>query len=441
MIKKFHLNIKNLQSFKKKLIRWGNRFDPFVFLDSCEYNINHSTESTYYEYDFLAAVKAKEICCSSSENKLEILKKFTQNNKQWIFGYLSYDLKNEIEQLESNNIDNVQFPDIHFFIPELVFTAKNNELIIYYNQQQYDLKKIDQIVKQINSTDISSLNKNTQSIEILSRFTKQEYLDTITQLKKHIQRGDIYEINFCREFYSNSAIDPLSTYLKIQESSPTPFSCFYKTGNNFLLSASPERFIKKIGAKIISQPIKGTIRRGKSEQEDIILKEELFNDPKERAENVMIVDLVRNDLSHTAKKGTVKVEELYGIYTFKQVHQMISTIVSEVEPTTPVIDIIKNAFPMGSMTGAPKIRAMELIEQYEKTKRGLYSGSVGYITPDKDFDFNVVIRSILYNQLKNYVSFTVGGAITSLSVPEKEHEECMIKARAMLNVLNINYND
>ncbi|HKL09067.1 MAG TPA: aminodeoxychorismate synthase component I [Bacteroidales bacterium] len=436
MVKKFSVNIKNKKKFKQKLILWGNRFDPFVFLDSCDYNINQPSGKTYYEYDFLAAVKAEKFCCLSAGNKFEQLKTFVQKNTQWIFGYFSYDLKNEIEQLESNNMDCIQFPEVQFFIPELVFVAKNNELFIYYNQQQYNAEKLKQIVEQIDSTDTSSLKENNQSINILSRFTKQEYLQTITQLKNHIQRGDIYEINLCQEFFSHTAIDPLSTYLKLQVASPTPFSCFYKTGNNYLLSASPERFVKKKGAKIISQPIKGTIRRGKSEKEDHILKEKLFNDPKERAENVMIVDLVRNDLSRTAKKGTVKVEELYGIYSFQQVHQMISTVVSEVDANFPIIDIIQNAFPMGSMTGAPKIRAMELIEQYEKTKRGLYSGSVGYITPDKDFDFNVVIRSILYNQLKNYVSFTVGGAITNLSVPENEYEECMVKAQAMLNVLN-----
>lgn len=420
---------------------WANHFDPFVFLDSCEYNINQLSGKTYYEFDFLAAVKAKQYCCPSKGKKFEQLKNFVQKNNQWIFGYLSYDLKNETEKLKSKNLDSVLFPDIQFFIPELVFASKNNELFIYDQKQQYTTEGLRQIVLQINAIDLQSLNETTRFTKILPRFTKDEYLKTVVQLKNHIQRGDIYEINLCQEFYSNTTIDPLNTWLKLKEASPTPFSCFYKTGNHFLLSASPERFLKKTGKKIISQPIKGTIRRGKTEQEDILLKKRLYNDPKERAENVMIVDLVRNDLSRTAKKGTVKVEELYGIYSFRQVHQMISTIVSEVDPTISIIDIIKNAFPMGSMTGAPKVRAMELIEKYEKTKRGLYSGSVGYITPDKDFDFNVVIRSILYNQLKKYVSFTVGGAITSLSAPENEYEECMVKAQAMLNVLNNNAND
>jgi para-aminobenzoate synthetase component 1 len=295
------------------------------------------------------------------------------------------------------------------------------------------------VIQKIHTIQNVALSKNLNkglNLNLNSRFSKPEYMNAVQKLKQHIQRGDIYEINFCQEFYSHSAINPVSVYLKLREISPTPFSCYYKLHDKYLISASPERFLKKTGSKIISQPIKGTQRRSTNKIKDEKLKTELLNDPKERAENVMIVDLVRNDLSRTAKKGTVKVEELFGIYTFKQVHQMISTISAEISENTNVVDVIKKAFPMGSMTGAPKIRAMELIDHYEKSIRGLYSGSVGFITPEKDFDFNVVIRSILYNESKKYVSFTVGGAITSLSVPEKEYEECLVKAKAIMEVLN-----
>jgi para-aminobenzoate synthetase component 1 len=150
----------------------------------------------------------------------------------------------------------------------------------------------------------------------------------------------------------------------------------------------------------------------------------------------MIVDLVRNDLSRTATKGSVEVEELCGIYTFKQVHQMISTVVSQVENTTSAVEIIKTTFPMGSMTGAPKISAMKIIEELEETKRGLYSGAIGYFSPEGDFDFNVVIRSILYNSKNQYLSFSVGSAITSEATAEGEYEECLLKAKAMFEVLN-----
>ena len=172
-----------------------------------------------------------------------------------------------------------------------------------------------------------------------------------------------------------------------------------------------------------------------NEVEDQKLKQKLATDIKERSENVMIVDLVRNDLAKTAIKGSVEVEELCKVYTFDQVHQMISTVISQVSDQVHPVDILKTTFPMGSMTGAPKISAMKIIETLEETKRGLYSGAVGYFTPEGDFDFNVVIRSILYNSSKKYVSYSVGGAITAKSDPLSEYEECLVKAKAMRQVL------
>ena len=252
----------------------------------------------------------------------------------------------------------------------------------------------------------------------------------------HINRGDIYEANFCMEFFAKEAeINPVETYSKLNEISEPPFAVYFKNDKQYLLSASPERYLRKEEQKVISQPIKGTAKRSLNAIEDEQLKEELGVNEKERSENIMIVDLVRNDLSHTATKGSVKVEELCGLYTFKQVHQMVSTIVSEVEFTTSPIEIIKTTFPMGSMTGAPKISAMKIIEELEETKRALYSGAVGYFTPNGDFDFNVVIRSILYNSSNQYLSFSVGSAITSLSNPEMEYDECLLKAKAMFEVL------
>jgi len=254
---------------------------------------------------------------------------------------------------------------------------------------------------------------------------------------EHIQRGDIYEANFCMEFFAeNALINPLDVYQKLNAISEAPFSVYFKNDLQFLLSASPERYLKKIDTKIISQPIKGTSRRHAEIELDENSKKELETNEKERSENIMIVDLVRNDLSRTACKGSVEVEELCGMYSFKQVHQMISTIVSQVENTISPIEILKTTFPMGSMTGAPKISAMNIIENLEETKRGLYSGAVGYFTPNGDFDFNVVIRSILYNAQNQYVSFSVGSAITTLSDPEKEYEECLLKAKAMFAVLS-----
>lgn len=416
------------KEFKNKILLYGSRCKNFAFFDSNFFS-KSAKSSMYYEYDFLAAIHS-----TGEILDLDELQNFCTNHHEWLFGYLTYDLKNKIEVLDSRNIDQLEFPELHFFIPEIVIYSKNSVVSVLYHDEKSKNRILD-LITGIEENPLKN-EKSDSQIGLNQRFSKEEYVNTVKRLKEHIQYGDIYELNFCQEFYTSRDIDPLHTYKKLNEVSPTPFSCFYKTDDKFLFSASPERFLKKIKTKVISQPIKGTIKRGENDQDDDILKSQLLNDPKERAENVMIVDLVRNDLSRTAKKGSVFVEELYGIYSFKQVHQMISTVSSEVSKEVNIIEIIKNAFPMGSMTGAPKIKAMQLIEKYEKTKRGLYSGSVGYITPYNDFDFNVVIRSILYNQSKKYVSFTVGGAITSLSDPEKEYEECMVKAEAMVKALS-----
>jgi len=282
----------------------------------------------------------------------------------------------------------------------------------------------------------SSKLEPTSKFTIQQRISFEHYIEKANQFLEAIQRGQVYEANFCMEFFAeNAQIKPLHVYQKLNQISKPPFAAFFKNNNNFILSASPERYLKKTANKLISQPIKGTSKR----YENSILDEESKNylaiNPKERSENIMIVDLVRNDLSKTATKGSVQVEELCKVYSFKQVHQMISTIVSEVEHHLSPVSIIQSSFPMGSMTGAPKIAAMELIEQIEETKRGLYSGSIGYFTPSGDFDFNVVIRSILYNQSNKYLSFSVGSAITAEAIPENEYNECLLKAKAMFDVL------
>jgi para-aminobenzoate synthetase component 1 len=243
-------------------------------------------------------------------------------------------------------------------------------------------------------------------------------------------------MNYCLEYIAKSRdFDPIHCYHRLNNISPMPFSVLMKMDQLFLASASPERFLKKVDQKIISQPIKGTIKRSFDGAEDERLKLELLNSEKERSENLMIVDLVRNDLARTALTGTVKVEELFGIYTFKRLHQMISTVVSAVDESTSLTEIIRCAFPMGSMTGAPKLRVMEEIDLLEDTRRGLFSGAVGFFTPEGDFDFNVVIRSIAYDRNLGNISFHVGSAITYDSIPEQEYNECLLKAEAIFEVL------
>lgn len=356
------------------------------------------------------------------------------NDIGWKFGFITYDYKNQIEVLKSEHLDGIALPVMHFFTPEILFKLNTTEVEVFYKNDLYNDSDIESIMMEIDSVLIS--DNKPPKIKMIPRITKEGYLQNVQKLKEHIQLGDIYEVNYCQEYFAKEVeINPIDIYLALNKKSPTPYSCFVKNDDKYLMSATPERFIQKTDERIISQPIKGTIKRGANKEEDEALKKQLFNDPKERSENVMIVDLVRNDISKFATKGSVNVDELCGIYTFPQVHQMISTVSAKVEKNVSFDEIIKATFPMGSMTGAPKIRAMELIEHYEKTKRGLYAGTVGYINPNGDFDFNVVIRSLQYNKKDNYLSFIVGGAITALSEPEKEYEECLLKAKAMLEVL------
>ena len=432
MRKQLSFKVNNPKLFKQKFLVWTKQHNSTVILDSNSYYKENKTDFSYNTYNFISGVGLHTKFSLPDFNKL---KSYKNSVKDWLFGYFSYDLKNSLENLESNNIDNVKFPELYFFQPKLVFVLKENNLDIYY-LDEYSENYINELFNQILETEIAFTNDEVKKIK--AKFTKLEYFEAFSKLKNHIKKGEIYELNFCQEFYcENTKIQPEKVYNDLINVSPTPFSAFLQLDNNYLISASPERFIKKEGLKIISQPIKGTKKKSAIESENIKIKQELLNDEKEQAENVMIVDLVRNDLSITAEKASVKVEELFGIYSFKQVHQMISTVVSKISEQTDSVDVIKNAFPMGSMTGAPKIRAMQLIEQYEKTKRGLYSGAVGYFSPNDDFDFNVVIRSILYNSDNEYLSFIVGGAITDKANAESEYAECLLKAEAMAKVLGV----
>ncbi len=420
-------HISNPKDFKSKLLHWSNQFREVIFLDSNNY------QQEYSSYDVIVALDAFTSIKTDYTNSFQDLFEYQSRTKDWLFGYLSYDLKNDTEDLKSNNSDGLDFPDLYFFQPKRLFLLKGNQLEIQYLNMVDDEVEFD--FEEIINVQFSILN-SPESLNIQQRISKDNYLKKVSKMLDYINRGDIYEANFCMEFFAyDSLIDPLETYKKLNEISEPPFAVYFKNDKQYLLSASPERYLRKEETKIITQPIKGTAKRSLDIVRDIQLKNELSLNEKERSENIMIVDLVRNDLSHTATKGSVNVEELCGLYTFKQVHQMISTVVSEVDFTITPIEIIKTTFPMGSMTGAPKISAMKIIEELEETKRGLYSGAVGYFTPNGDFDFNVVIRSILYNESNQYLSFSVGSAITSLSNPEMEYEECLLKAKAMFEVL------
>lgn len=421
-------SIENIIEFKHNLLSWAQQFETVLWLDSNNYHQKYST------FDGVMAVDDFTSIRTDYYNAFDKLKEYQSITKDYIFGYITYDVKNDVEHLSSSNFDGLNFADLYFFQPKKLIFIKGNSIAFHY------LKMVDDEIKD----DFEKIRKfkslknqvPKSDLKIKLRIHKDEYYAKASRFLEHIKEGNIYEANFCQEFYAEDAtIHPIEVYKHLNQISEPPFASFLKLDDKYALCASPERYLKKEGLHIISQPIKGTAKRLVSELDDAKLASDLMRNEKERAENVMIVDLVRNDLSKTAKKGSVKVEELCKVYSFKQVHQLISTVVSEIEETTHAVDVLKDSFPMGSMTGAPKISAMKIIEDLEETKRGLYSGTVGYFTPENDFDFNVIIRSILYNETKKYVSYSVGSAITAKSIVEKEYEECLLKAKAMKYVL------
>ena len=425
-------NIHTPEQFKRQLLAWSQQFNDVVWLDSNKHASNYSS------YDAILAVDAFTSIQTDYNDVFNKLKEYQSITNDWIFGYLTYDLKNDVEDLQSNNSDGLQFPDLYFFQPKKLFLFKGNKVEIQYLNVIEDDLEAD--LKSIGDNKDGLLERSRKvsesPVKIKLRIHKDDYFEKLNTMLAHIHRGDIYEANFCQEFYAeNTVINPLDTYEKLNDISNPPFATFLKCHDKYILSASLERYLKKEGNTIISPPIHGPATRSDNEVEDENLKRTLSKDEKERSENIMIVDLVRNDLSQTAIKGSVQIEELCKVYTFKQVHQMMSTVVSRIKDAIHPVDVIKTTFPMGSMTGAPKISAMKIIEALEETKRGIYSGAVGYFSPKGDFDFNVIIRSILYNDTEKYVSYSVGGAITAKSDPLKEYEECVVKSKAMRTVL------
>ncbi len=430
MRKTVRYTVSNIQKFKDTLLEWSRQYDEVVWLDS------NGHKGLYSSFDGLLAVDGLTGISTDAENGFADLAEYQAQVKDWIFGYLSYDLKNDAEQLSSKNVDSLEFPALYFFQPKKIIRIEGNDVNFIYLNLVADEIPADFELLLNDILEHTEERCSDDDMRIKMRIFKDEYFSSVNEMLAHIHKGDIYEANFCQEFYAEDLkIDAVRTYKKLNTISKPPFATYLKLFDKYLMCASPERYLKKTGTKLISQPIKGTAPRSKDRETDARFINELQTDEKERAENIMIVDLVRNDLSKSADKGSVTVEELCAVYSFEQVHQMISTISATVPKDANPIGLLRETFPMGSMTGAPKVSAMKIIEQLESFKRGLYSGAVGYFTPDSDFDFNVVIRSILYNETKQYVSYAVGSAITAKSVPEKEYQECLLKAKAMRQVL------
>ncbi|WP_213522203.1 anthranilate synthase component I family protein [Nonlabens sp.] len=415
-------------SFKKNLLSFYAAEKYLVYLESNQGSLKFDS------YASLIGVGAIDHITCKSGTAFEQLNTFRAAHQDWMFGFLSYDLKNELEDLESTHQDLLEVPEGCFFVPELVFEISEKQVRLHsFIALQ---KEAQELIQKIQEHSFSKPTSTSQKAVLKAKDSKEAYLQKAYQVLDHIHRGDIYEANFCTQFYAEDVVvDAQKAFYDLNSISEPPFAVYARYQSFYAICASPERYLKKTGNQLISQPIKGTAKRSADSVEDESLKAALFNDPKERSENVMIVDLVRNDLSKTAVKGSVAVEELFGIYSFKQVHQMISTVTAELDSKYTAIDALKTTFPMGSMTGAPKISAMEIIDKNESFKRGWYSGAIGYFTPHDDFDFNVVIRTILYNEDRKALSFSVGSALTAAAIPEKEYEECLLKAKALFEVL------
>lgn len=413
--------------FKEKALAWADRFP----LAACyEPNTGYS-HYPYGGFDNLLAVSTSPDNLVDPERAFDSLQKIWPGKESWLCGILSYDLKNQVEDLSSGNPDLLGFPLMFFFRPDHHLAFQEDGVTIYSRPG-----KPAELLQEILSAEKVNI-QHFKDLKLNQKITREQYLQAVNGIREEILNGEIYEMNFCLEFYAQVAnLSPVAVFQALNHSSPMPFGGFFKIRDRYLLCASPERFLRKQSSLLVSQPIKGTLRRGASPEEDALLRRQLARDEKEQAENMMIMDLVRNDLGRSSQTGTIQVEEMFGIYAFRQVFQMMTTVSGQIRPDCHPVTAIRNAFPMGSMTGAPKIRAMELIEQYESSRRGLFSGSMGYLKPNGDFDFNVVIRSLQYNASTGYLSFMVGSAITYDSVPEKEYEECLLKVKAILGVLS-----
>jgi len=415
---------KNIKQFKEKATQWASTF-PYATILSSQ-GIDNYPQGGFRE---LIAVGAKRLLVASGEKDLEKLETFAEKGK-WTFGILGYELKNQIEELPSHSPNADDLPSLLFFEPEYVleFHTEKKEVTLWHEAGE----ESEVLFNEINSVALKK-REGLPALSFRENTSREDYIANVEAIRELIAAGDMYEVNYCISFETEFKDDTLSSaYEALMAASPMPFSAYFRAGERALACASPERFLQKKGNTLWTQPIKGTIRRGKDEAEDKKLQQALYNSEKERAENLMIVDLVRNDLSRVGKVGTTQVEELFGIYTFKQLHQMISTVKSEQREGVGLAEILRATFPMGSMTGAPKVRAMERITEFETGKRGWYSGSVGYISPNGDFDFNVIIRSLVLN--KGKLNYHVGSAITYDAEAKAEYEECLLKAQAMRRI-------
>lgn len=413
-------DIEDSDYWKEKVVYWAKSYQIFSLFNS------NGFSDAYSKYENLFCIGA--IASHRSENgNFSELKEFRKKYlNRFIVTAIDYEYSYESET-NSNSCRSEQ-PGLFFFIPEIIIVLRQNKIII-------DSDDPVSIFQQIKGTNVNYKFKEID-IPFTASTSKENYRSIFNKMYDNILKGNIYEVNVCQKFYiKDIEIDPYSTYIELSKRSPSPFSVLFRNKDFFVLSASPERFIAKRDLTVISQPIKGTIARGFTDEEDDINKKLLMSSTKDITENVMIADIVRNDLSKYAKKGTVSKKANLQLHSYSHVHQLVSTISCVIKEDTDLVDLLAAVFPMGSMTGAPKVSAMKLIDLLEKDNRGIYSGTIGYFDPDGDFDFNVIIRSLIYDQQSRELSFYTGGAVTYNSNCEQEYEECLVKASNILSTL------
>ncbi|MGR3310008.1 MAG: aminodeoxychorismate synthase component I [Candidatus Brocadiales bacterium] len=363
-------------------------------------------------------------------------------------GYLAYDLCHFIERLPATKSDDVGFPDMYFGFYDTVIAVDHalgkcyiiavdfDEDCLPYIRENHPpaQERIDEVESRVKScmddrTAASTSIRDSSSGTIESNFTPQEYMEMVRRAKEYIAAGDIYQVNLSQRFKTQINIPPHELYLRLREINPAPFACYLQFDNKAIVSSSPERFLRVNKGRVQTRPIKGTCPRWADEKINLRMKQELLSSPKENAELTMIVDLERNDLGRVCNYGSVKVVQKKVLESYPSVYHLVATVEGDLHPRYDSIDLIKATFPGGSITGVPKIRAMQIIDELEPTRRGVYTGAIGYIGFNGCMDLNIAIRTFLIKGSEAY--FQVGGGIVADSDAEKEYEETLHKVRAL----------
>ncbi|MFX0548814.1 aminodeoxychorismate synthase component I [Hathewaya histolytica] len=426
-----------------------------AFLDSSLQDSSLSEYSFIGLNPFIKIIGKKDTILVNNEESKEdiftllknITKKYKINNETELpflsggIGYFSYDFGRTLEKFESTAIEDVEVPlfMFNFYDNIIISDHKNKKMYIsalgVLKEEEESIENICKVIKNYNIEDFSvNINYDYNLKEFESNFLQDEYIKTVEKVRAYIEEGDIYITNLTQRFSKKVEDHPYEIYRKLRKLSPAPFSAYLNYEDFKIISSSPERFIRIKDRFIETRPIKGTRPRGRDRAEDDKNKLELMNSEKDKSELLMIVDLERNDLSKICKEKSIKVTQLFDIEEYSTVFHLVSTIKGEIKEDKDAVDCINATFPGGSITGAPKIRSMEIIEELEGIKRNIYTGSIGYIGFDGNADFNIVIRTILHKD--NVAYFGVGGGITYESDKDFEFEETLHKAKAIMQALS-----